>query len=107
MNGKRNRIAEFRKRQGLSQEALADRLGTGRSTIVKLEHGTLRLKQDWMERLAKALHCKPYELLPDAPRVSSEEQELIDAYRRMAPGDRAVLRMLVDRMSDEKGNGHG
>jgi SOS-response transcriptional repressor LexA len=59
-----NRLAELRRRAGLTQDQLAERAETGRSQIVKLERGERRLTVDWMLRLARALNCEPKDLLP-------------------------------------------
>ncbi len=64
-----NRIAELRKRRGLSQTKLADRLGTGRSTIAKLESGEMNLNQRWMNKLAPVLEAAPLDLLGDEETV--------------------------------------
>lgn len=62
-----NRLAEWRRRAGLTQDQLAERAGTGRSQIVKLERGERRLTIDWMLRLAGPLGCDPKDLLPSEP----------------------------------------
>ncbi|MDD3445133.1 MAG: S24 family peptidase [Zavarzinia sp.] len=59
-----NRLGELRRRAGLTQDQLAERAGTGRSQIVKLERGERRLTVDWMLRLAGPLGCDPKDLLP-------------------------------------------
>jgi transcriptional regulator with XRE-family HTH domain len=58
-----NRIREWRKRRGLTQEALARRVGTSVSEIHKLEVGKRRLTTDWLRRLGGALHCPAVELM--------------------------------------------
>ena len=57
-----NRIKEWRKKAGVSQQKLADLAGTGRSQIVKLERGERRLTYLWMQRLAAHLDCRPIDL---------------------------------------------
>lgn len=61
-----NRIRELRIARRLSQTKLAQRLGAGRQTIVRLETGEQTLSQKWMDRLAAELDCDPSELLPGA-----------------------------------------
>lgn len=60
-----NRLAELRRRAGLTQDQLATLADTGRSQIVKLERGERRMTVDWMLRLAKPLACDPKDLLPE------------------------------------------
>ena len=60
-----NRIHELRKGAGLSMQALAERAGTSRQQIHKLEHGERRLTEVWLRRLAMALACRPVDILGD------------------------------------------
>lgn len=63
----KNRIKEFRLARQWSLEKLGTRAGTTRQQIYKLENGELRLSQEWMERIAKALGdgLRAADLLPD------------------------------------------
>lgn len=58
-----NRIGYFRKKAGLSQDALGRALNSGRSTVTKLERGEIPLSDRWLERLANLLNCTPTDLL--------------------------------------------
>ena len=58
-----NRIQALRKQKGLSQQALAKRIGTSGQQVGNLEAGRRKLTQDWMERLAAGLECGPADLL--------------------------------------------
>jgi len=60
-----NRIKKYRTRAGLTQQALADALGTGKSTVVKLERGERPLSQSWLMRISPILDCSPSDLLDD------------------------------------------
>lgn len=60
-----NRIAQFRKRLGWTQGDLARQLGTGRSTVAKLEGETMQLTPHWMRRIAGALDVAPTDLLSE------------------------------------------
>ena len=57
------RVREERKRQGLSQEALAEISGLHRTYIGSIERGERNVSIDNMERIAKALEVKPTDLL--------------------------------------------
>ena len=63
MSSLSNRIRELRRSAGLSQEALAEKVGTTNQHIGRLESGKRRLSTDWMERIASALQCDPSDLL--------------------------------------------
>jgi transcriptional regulator with XRE-family HTH domain len=72
-----NRIPLYRKRAGLSQTELAERVGTSRNMVAKLESTSRRLTSDWLVRIGDALDVPPYLLIaPDD--ILPSEQELAD-----------------------------
>jgi transcriptional regulator with XRE-family HTH domain len=68
-----NALRPRRHALGLSLQQLADRVGTSKGQIDKLEKGQRRLTIDWLNRLAQALECHPVDLLPglSAPAVDT------------------------------------
>jgi len=74
----RNRIAELRERKGWRQVDLARAVQAVESQISKLERFELPMSQDWMYRIAKALECDPWELLPEwAERSAGQHIETL------------------------------
>lgn len=68
-----NRLKEIRKNARLTQEALAEAIGSTRSQIVKLERGERRLSAPWLEKLAPVLKVSQGEILGDIlPRPKPE-----------------------------------
>lgn len=59
----RNRIKEIRLSRDLSLQQLADMVGTSNQQIHNLEAGKRKLSQDWMGRIANALHIPINDLL--------------------------------------------
>lgn len=59
-----NRIAEVRKRYGLTQSQLAEKVGVHWITISKLERGLIQFSEDWKMRLAEALEVAAELFLP-------------------------------------------
>ncbi len=57
------RVREERTRQGLSQEALAEKSGLHRTYIGSVERGERNVSIDNIERIAKALDVRPADLL--------------------------------------------
>jgi transcriptional regulator with XRE-family HTH domain len=49
------KIADFRTQKNLTLQGLAERVGTTKSQIDKLERGERRLTVEWLERIAEAL----------------------------------------------------
>lgn len=72
-----NRIRFFRDKLGLTRDQLSAKMGVSTSQLTKLERGERRLTQEWMERVADALHISPVDLfdqpssrLVDVPLIS-------------------------------------
>ena len=59
-----NRIREIRLKKGMSQKDLADFIGITQAQVARIETGKRSFNFDFLPVLAKALGCKPYELLP-------------------------------------------
>ena len=58
-------IAQKRKKVGLSLRACAQRAWIDPSKLSRLEHGKLKLKVNDVLLLARAIGCKPSELIPE------------------------------------------
>jgi SOS-response transcriptional repressor LexA len=69
-------IRHRRQTLNLSLQKLADRVGTSKGQIDKLEKGQRRLTVDWLQRLAEALHCSPVDLLTGIPPEAAESSLL-------------------------------
>ena len=54
----------LREAADLSQDRLAELVGTSQAQIQRLETGKRRITVQWAQRLAPHLGCKPVELLP-------------------------------------------
>jgi transcriptional regulator with XRE-family HTH domain len=73
-----NKLSEARKSKGLTQQQLADRVGTHFVTISKLERGKMQLTADWIIKLAKALDVTVAEIFsPPAIRERLELQGVV------------------------------
>ncbi|WP_020591449.1 XRE family transcriptional regulator [Kiloniella laminariae] len=72
-----NRIKELRQAKGLTLQQVADKAGTTKAQVMKLEKGDRRLTDIWMVRLAIALACDPKELMDTrrAPSALSESED--------------------------------
>jgi transcriptional regulator with XRE-family HTH domain len=58
-----NQIAKIRKKRGLSQQQLAEKLGVHWITVSKLERGKQKLTTEWMDKIATALEVGRWVLL--------------------------------------------
>lgn len=57
-----NRIKELRKQKKLTQEKLAELIGTSKGMVSMLESGERRLNTDWIEKLCGVFSVRPSEL---------------------------------------------
>ena len=81
----KNRIAELRKARGLTLQALADLVGASNQQISHLEKGRRGLTVDWVDRIADALGCHPFDLLDAPPQAKTErERALLELFRGMS-----------------------
>ncbi|MDR6757814.1 phage repressor protein C with HTH and peptisase S24 domain [Mycoplana sp. BE70] len=60
-------IKDLREKQGLSQQQLADRVGTSQPQIKRLETGERKLTKEWAERLAPHLQTTALALMFELP----------------------------------------
>jgi len=56
-------ITTFRKEQGLTQTALAEKIDAHWTYISRIERGCVNLPIDTLVRICKALNCPPSQLL--------------------------------------------
>ncbi|MGE3336054.1 MAG: S24 family peptidase [Rhodospirillaceae bacterium] len=96
----KNRIKELRQARHWALQKLADRAGTTRQQIYKLENGELRLSHEWMERIAKAFGdgMRAADLLPDydarRPESAAAKRTLglaVSSYDYAGPRDLPIL----------------
>ena len=80
-----NRITKLRKARGLTLKRLAELVGTSNQQISHLEKGRRRLTVEWMERIAEALDCHPFDLLGDGTHSRNErERVMIELFRGLS-----------------------
>ncbi|MCZ7494114.1 helix-turn-helix transcriptional regulator [Agrobacterium rhizogenes] len=87
-----NRIAEVRKRYGLTQSQLADKVGVHWITISKLERGLIQFSDEWKERLGEALNIDPDLFLPANRRLTT-----IEVAGEILPGG------IIEQYSEKEG----
>lgn len=91
-----------RKAVGLSQSALATRVGTSQSTISQLENGTRAPSFDLLSRLAESLDVSQAYLLGEtAETLSDEEQAHLRQLRGLSGRSRKKLLRYGQELLDE------
>ena len=95
-----SRLIQFRKTQGLTQQALADAIGMHVNQIKRYEAGTSQPTLDVLIRLAKVLHVSLDTLVFDeSERGPSEDLALqFEAVSHMPDEERRIIKALLDGM---------
>lgn len=92
------KLREFRKRRGMTQEVLAEKIGVTFQQIQQYENGKTRLNSDKLQAISHALTVPVAAFFGDvAGPLSEEEQKLITGFRALqTPELRSfVLRSLT------------
>lgn len=101
-----NRLREWREAAGLSQEELAELLGTSNVTISRYETGVRVLTIDHLHQIAPVLGCQPADLLPNGDSVlTDDERRWVRAYADLGDGDREALLRLALSLSGQPAAG--
>lgn len=89
------RVREYRKKQKLTQQALAEQVGLVPSNISHIERGTTKLSIQSLIRIANALHVSAESLLCDNldHAIQPFQQEIADIIDDCSPEE---IRILAD-----------
>ena len=97
-------IREWRKHRQLTQEQLAERIGIARSYLTKIERGTRRYDQPFLEAAAEQLRCEPCDLIMRDP---SDPEGIWSIWDQLKPSQRiqamAVLRAITSVATGAEG----
>lgn len=79
------KLREFRKRRGLTQEALAEKTGVTFQQIQQYENGRTRLNTDKLQAIAKALEVPVAAFFGEVEGpLSEEEKNLVNGFRSLS-----------------------
>ena len=94
-------IREWRKHRGLTQEQLAERIGIARSYLTKIERGSRRYDQPFLEAAAEALRCEPGDIIMRDPTAADS---IWSVWETLPPAQRlqavAVIKALRSTGTD-------
>jgi transcriptional regulator with XRE-family HTH domain len=99
-----NRIREFRKKAGLSQGELGEKVGLHQTHIGNLENGRRELTFEWARRIAKALGVRLVDLLSDQDnpdRLSDEERKIVQGFRAADEAQRTMLKRVAEPIAPD------
>ena len=100
-----NRIRELRRKAGLTQAGLGERLGLQQETISQYENGRRPVTLEHLRAIARELGCAPADLLVDQDnpgRLSDPEQALIESFRAMNVAEQAVISTSAAAVADRR-----
>jgi transcriptional regulator with XRE-family HTH domain len=96
-DGDRNYLKAWREFREMTQEELADKVGTTKAVISLLENEKRPLSSKWLRKLAEALGTQPGHILDHDP--ADLDSDIIDIWSRIDERDRdqaaRVLRSFV------------
>lgn len=97
-------IAEWRRWRGLTQEQLAEQLGTTAASLSRIEAGKVPYGQDFLEACADALGCGLGDLLERDPESADA---LSETWHKLSAGQRrlgaVILQAIVNHAPDPTG----
>ena len=95
-----NKIREAREALGMSQDDLADVMGTSRKSVSRHETGEQEMKISAFFQYYDALNARPEQLLPDRLQMTATplEERLLKAARDLSESNLEVLIMVAERM---------
>jgi transcriptional regulator with XRE-family HTH domain len=97
-----NNLRAWRKFNRMTQQELADQVGTAKSVISDLERGVVQLSDKWLRKLAPVLKTQPGHILDYAPE--DLDNDIIDIWSHIDKDDRQqaarVLRSFVRTGTD-------
>ena len=102
-----NRVRELRKKQGLTLEELAKKLGVSYSAVQKLDAGSVDMDTKWMQKLSQVFNVKPYELLPkewQPEEITPEERQILDVIRKNTGTQKADNTDILEKKEGTENN---
>lgn len=83
----KNNIKELRKKRGLTQQQLAEKIGVSQVHMGRLESNARSMDLEQVEMIAAALGVKPFDILPQEwqpEEITPEEREMLRMVRKMS-----------------------
>lgn len=85
----RHYLKEWRKKRGLTQQILADRVDVSRGLIAQYESGQTKIPEEMVYALADALTCESWDLFRVNPLKEGDVVDITDELRGLSPNERS------------------
>ncbi len=96
-----NHLRAWREFRGMTQEELADSIGTTKAVISLLENEKRPLSSKWLRKLAEALDTQPGYILDHDP--NSINADIFDIWSRIDEVDRARAASVLSAFTKKTG----
>lgn len=90
-------MREWRLFRRMSQEELAECMGTDKTVISAIETGRRRWNADHVYKAARCLRCRPYQLFTTDPNLNTPIEDLL---QRVPEGDRERVRRIIETFTN-------
>lgn len=94
-----NFVRAWRRRAGLTQSQLAERLGTSHNQVQHLESGERALTARWLRRLGRALGATPGMLLDMDPAAADADLHALLARLRPDAAQRRRIAAVIEALA--------
>lgn len=105
MNRFADMLSYLRRREGLSQQELAEKLGLAKSTISMYEKGARKPSFEMLEAIADYFNINMDTLVgndkPASENFTTDEIHMVALYRRADEIDRSSVRHILSRYEDD------
>ena len=81
----------------MTQEQVAERMGTTKSMVSKIERGTVMYSKGSLEAYADAINCEPADLIRRPPPSKENPPTIEDLFKQAPPEVRALVEQVLKR----------
>ena len=89
-------VRRWRMDRGLTQQALAAKTPYTHGAISQLETGRTEFTQAMLFAIAKALGCKPHQLLEGGPEVAEARNRIMHDFDRLDEEDKIRIALIME-----------
>jgi len=98
-----NYLRDWREYRAMSQEMLAEQVGTEKPVISLLENGHRKLDIIWLRKLAAVLQCRAGDIIDNSPE--DDRRGIRETWSRATPAERAQITGMAEALIQYRGAG--